>query len=185
MASYRLLTSSAREFRAGAGAFAAPLVATQFAQQRMWSFHYLISLGIAFSNTALLIAVFRFKDQDSQSFCFSTCASEVPVSHTYAVAHSMSSRDWPGPEQRRTRERGWEQVQADVPATRVASSCLLRPHLHWCRGHSGRYVLVLGVPRSPRLMFVLYDCRLDRHVRERAAWRRPLVRVHRVWFLWW
>ncbi|KAL1937871.1 hypothetical protein VTO73DRAFT_12764 [Trametes versicolor] len=54
----------------GAGAFAAPLVATQFAQQRMWSYHYLISLGIALSNTALLIAVFRFKDQD-------TCLAEI------------------------------------------------------------------------------------------------------------
>ncbi|KAI0645078.1 MFS general substrate transporter [Trametes meyenii] len=49
----------------GLGAFSAPLIATQFAQMHYWSFHYLVSLGISVSNTILLIAVFRFKDQDS------------------------------------------------------------------------------------------------------------------------
>lgn len=48
----------------GAGALSAPLVATQFAQLRNWSFHYLISFGIALSNTLLLLVVFRFKTQD-------------------------------------------------------------------------------------------------------------------------
>jgi len=48
----------------GAGALCAPLVATQFAQARHWSFHYLVSLGIAISNTIILITVFRFKTQD-------------------------------------------------------------------------------------------------------------------------
>ncbi|KAI0350646.1 MFS general substrate transporter [Trametes cingulata] len=54
----------------GVGAFSAPLVATQFAQLSRWSFHFLVSLGIAISNTILLIAVFRFKDQD-------TCLTEI------------------------------------------------------------------------------------------------------------
>ncbi|KAI8976584.1 MFS general substrate transporter [Trametes punicea] len=49
----------------GAGALCSPLVATQFAQLSHWSLHYLVSLGIALSNTVLLIAVFRFKDQDA------------------------------------------------------------------------------------------------------------------------
>ncbi|KAI0669536.1 MFS general substrate transporter [Trametes maxima] len=49
----------------GLGAFSAPLVATQFAEMHYWSFHYLVSLGISLSNTVLLIAVFRFKDQDT------------------------------------------------------------------------------------------------------------------------
>ncbi|KAK7684562.1 hypothetical protein QCA50_012509 [Cerrena zonata] len=48
----------------GAGALVAPLVSTQFAQMPRWSFHYLTSLGIALSNTIMLIAVFRFKTQD-------------------------------------------------------------------------------------------------------------------------
>jgi len=48
----------------GAGALAAPLVATQFAQTKHWSFHYLISLGIATVNTVLLSAVFRMKSHD-------------------------------------------------------------------------------------------------------------------------
>ena len=51
----------------GGGALCAPLVATQFAQARHWSFHYLVSLGIAVSNTIMLIAVFRFKTQDGKS----------------------------------------------------------------------------------------------------------------------
>ncbi|KAF7983221.1 hypothetical protein HWV62_23506 [Athelia sp. TMB] len=48
----------------GAGAFCSPLVATQFAQEERWSFHYLVSLGIALLNTVILVAVFRFKSQD-------------------------------------------------------------------------------------------------------------------------
>jgi fucose permease len=48
----------------GAGALGSPLAATQFAQIRHWSFHYLISLGIAISNSIILATVFRFKTQD-------------------------------------------------------------------------------------------------------------------------
>ncbi|KAH0578292.1 hypothetical protein H2248_003918 [Termitomyces sp. 'cryptogamus'] len=48
----------------GAGALCSPLVATQFAQQKHWSLHYLASLGVAIINTLVLIGVFRFKRQD-------------------------------------------------------------------------------------------------------------------------
>ncbi|KAF8155522.1 MFS general substrate transporter [Crassisporium funariophilum] len=48
----------------GLGAFAAPLVSTQFAQMPRWSFHFLVSLGLAISNTIVLIIVFKFKVQD-------------------------------------------------------------------------------------------------------------------------
>ncbi|OCH86755.1 MFS general substrate transporter [Obba rivulosa] len=48
----------------GLGAFASPLVATRFSQLPRWSFHYLTSLGISIVNIILLIAVFRFKNQD-------------------------------------------------------------------------------------------------------------------------
>ncbi|KDQ58463.1 hypothetical protein JAAARDRAFT_129011, partial [Jaapia argillacea MUCL 33604] len=48
----------------GLGAFTAPLVATHFADTEHWSFHFLISVGIAVSNTALLTTVFRFGTQD-------------------------------------------------------------------------------------------------------------------------
>ncbi|KAE9405025.1 MFS general substrate transporter [Gymnopus androsaceus JB14] len=48
----------------GMGALCSPLVATQFSQTRHWSFHYMISAGIAVSNTAILCAVFRFKRQE-------------------------------------------------------------------------------------------------------------------------
>ncbi|RPD61356.1 MFS general substrate transporter [Lentinus tigrinus ALCF2SS1-6] len=52
----------------GVGALCSPLVATQFAQLNRWSFHYLVSLAVALLNTILLVAVFRFKDQD---YCLS------------------------------------------------------------------------------------------------------------------
>ncbi|KAG8773969.1 hypothetical protein FRC12_002212 [Ceratobasidium sp. 428] len=45
----------------GAGACAAPLVATQFATRPRWSFYYLVSLGLAVTNTINLAYVFRFK----------------------------------------------------------------------------------------------------------------------------
>ncbi|KAI0783169.1 MFS general substrate transporter [Abortiporus biennis] len=48
----------------GLGAFTAPLTATKFASIRHWSFHYLISAGLAFIDTILLAAVFKFKYQD-------------------------------------------------------------------------------------------------------------------------
>ncbi|KAJ7735781.1 MFS general substrate transporter [Mycena metata] len=48
----------------GAGIFAAPLVSTQFAQLKHWSFHYLVSLGLTLSNVLILAAVFRGKTQD-------------------------------------------------------------------------------------------------------------------------
>ena len=48
----------------GLGAFASPLVATQFAQLPRWSFHFLVSLGVAVSNTILLIVVFKLQRQD-------------------------------------------------------------------------------------------------------------------------
>ncbi|KAF9457972.1 major facilitator superfamily domain-containing protein [Collybia nuda] len=48
----------------GAGAMLSPLAATQFSRMTRWSFHYLVSLSLALSNTALLIVVFRLKSGD-------------------------------------------------------------------------------------------------------------------------
>ena len=50
----------------GAGAFAAPLIATQFRDLPHWSFFYLVSLGIAVLNLVALVAVFRFKTQEGE-----------------------------------------------------------------------------------------------------------------------
>ncbi|PVF93670.1 MFS general substrate transporter [Serendipita vermifera] len=41
------------------GAFASPLVSTQFAQQSRWSFHFLVSLGLAILNTIFLSATVK------------------------------------------------------------------------------------------------------------------------------
>ncbi|KAI0332817.1 MFS general substrate transporter [Cubamyces sp. BRFM 1775] len=48
----------------GFGALVSPLIATQFAQQRHWSYHYLISAALYIFNTTLLWFVFRGKRQD-------------------------------------------------------------------------------------------------------------------------
>ncbi|KIO19920.1 hypothetical protein M407DRAFT_82133, partial [Tulasnella calospora MUT 4182] len=68
----------------GLGAFAAPLVSTQFSQQKRWSFHYLISMGIALTSLVITIGVFRLKRQEdlipSES---SSERSEVATRSTY------------------------------------------------------------------------------------------------------
>jgi len=48
----------------GLGALVAPLVATHFSTAPHWSFHYLISAGIAVSNAIVLTTVFRLKTLD-------------------------------------------------------------------------------------------------------------------------
>lgn len=57
----------------GAGALCAPLVATQFAQMEHWSFHFLVSLGIATINTIILSAVFRMKSHNGENFLSVCC----------------------------------------------------------------------------------------------------------------
>ncbi|THV01924.1 MFS general substrate transporter [Dendrothele bispora CBS 962.96] len=48
----------------GLGAFASPFLATHFAVQSHWSFHYLSSLAIAVINVILQLVVFRLKRQE-------------------------------------------------------------------------------------------------------------------------
>ncbi|RDX49324.1 MFS general substrate transporter [Lentinus brumalis] len=45
----------------GAGALSAPLVATQFSQLPRWSFHYLVSLGLALINICAIASVYKFR----------------------------------------------------------------------------------------------------------------------------
>ena len=53
----------------GLGALASPLVATQFAQMRCWSFYYLVSLGLALVNVGQLTAVFRLRTHEGVCSC--------------------------------------------------------------------------------------------------------------------
>ncbi|KIY70509.1 MFS general substrate transporter [Cylindrobasidium torrendii FP15055 ss-10] len=48
----------------GAGAFVAPLVSTPFSKMPHWSYHYIISTGLAVLNTTILILVFKGKRQE-------------------------------------------------------------------------------------------------------------------------
>ncbi|KAK7039471.1 MFS domain-containing protein, partial [Favolaschia claudopus] len=63
----------------GAGALSSPLAATQFAQLQHWSFHYLVSLGLALSNTIVLTLVFRGRTQDE---CMALVGEEAPGGET-------------------------------------------------------------------------------------------------------
>ncbi|KIY71830.1 MFS general substrate transporter [Cylindrobasidium torrendii FP15055 ss-10] len=49
----------------GAGAFSAPLCATHFSTAHHWSFHYLVSLGLALINSTALLLIFRGADLDT------------------------------------------------------------------------------------------------------------------------
>jgi len=64
----------------GAGALSSPLLATQFAQMQHWSFHYLISLGLAVSNVIILTLTFRFRSQDECLTLIGEAAGETSTS---------------------------------------------------------------------------------------------------------
>ncbi|KAG6837145.1 hypothetical protein H0H93_014050 [Arthromyces matolae] len=86
----------------GAGALCSPLVSTQFAQTKHWSYHYLTSLGLAVINTVVLVLVFRFKTQDECLTDMGQVLPEHPISeqHTnqagfrqilsYSAVHSLA-----------------------------------------------------------------------------------------------
>ncbi|TDL22800.1 MFS general substrate transporter [Rickenella mellea] len=65
----------------GLGAFCSPLVATQFAHLHRWSFHYLVSFGIAIANVVILMAVFRGKTQDECLQAIGEAPAEVGTSN--------------------------------------------------------------------------------------------------------
>lgn len=52
---------------AGIGAMSAPLMATQFAQLRHWSYFYLISMGLAMCTFTLSLFVFRLKRMEGRN----------------------------------------------------------------------------------------------------------------------
>ncbi|KAJ6489886.1 major facilitator superfamily domain-containing protein [Mycena sanguinolenta] len=68
----------------GAGALLAPLAATQFALLQRWSFHYLVSMGLALSNVALLILVFKLRSTDE-------CITQIGQESTQKSMNSESS----------------------------------------------------------------------------------------------
>jgi fucose permease len=52
----------------GLGAFVAPLLSTHFATQSHWSYHYLVSMGLALINVLVLFGVFRLRRQEGTHF---------------------------------------------------------------------------------------------------------------------
>ncbi|KAK0184619.1 MFS general substrate transporter [Armillaria mellea] len=68
----------------GVGAFVSPLVATHFSHERHWSYHFIMSAGIAVSNSVVLALVFRFKAQEGEP---PWSAGQAP-----AESHALESR---------------------------------------------------------------------------------------------
>ncbi|KAJ7583269.1 major facilitator superfamily domain-containing protein [Mycena floridula] len=58
--------------------------ATQFAQLKRWSFHYLVSLGLALSNVLLLILVFKLRSADA-------CLADIGQDETVKSTNTNSS----------------------------------------------------------------------------------------------
>ncbi|KAF8707385.1 Major Facilitator Superfamily, partial [Rhizoctonia solani] len=73
----------------GAGAFVAPLVATQFARLRKWSFHFLISLGISLINSLVLFFVFKLRRQHEIMGVPAPHSDNASVSRTDENAYKM------------------------------------------------------------------------------------------------
>jgi fucose permease len=77
----------------GLGAFASPLAATHFAQQKRWSFHFLLSLSRAVINTIALISVFRLKSQDgTQASLGSWVDANTSAQHVCMMPAKSSQR---------------------------------------------------------------------------------------------
>ncbi|KAK7044707.1 MFS domain-containing protein [Favolaschia claudopus] len=76
----------------GAGALVSPLIATQFSQLSRWSFHYLVSLGVAISNAIVLIIVFRLKGQDECLASVGEAAGETSTSEHSTFRQILSTK---------------------------------------------------------------------------------------------
>lgn len=125
------------EFLTGLGAFASPLVATQFAQLPRWSFHFLVSLGISISNVIILVLVFKFKDQDGKSICI--FRSLTPACSSFRVLIRMPQVGRGGCARKDTRER-----RQHFPEGPQDKSCTsdgnFHPHIRRCRSYYRRFV---------------------------------------------
>ncbi|PFH48033.1 hypothetical protein AMATHDRAFT_81964 [Amanita thiersii Skay4041] len=59
----------------GLGALVSPLISTQFAQLKHWSYHYFISFALSLLNTTLLILIFKLQQQNA---CLIEAGFDVP-----------------------------------------------------------------------------------------------------------
>ncbi|KAJ7892857.1 major facilitator superfamily domain-containing protein [Mycena olivaceomarginata] len=77
----------------GAGALSAPLVATRFAQMQHWSFHYLVSLGLALANVIALTLTFRGRTQDECLALIGEAAGEPNTSDHSSFRQILSLKN--------------------------------------------------------------------------------------------
>ncbi|VDB85454.1 unnamed protein product [Peniophora sp. CBMAI 1063] len=79
----------------GLGAFAAPLASTYFSSQDHWSYHYIITLGLAAINFVVLMAVFRLEgsgrgtpgSDEERTFSVRDGRSREQVWHLESTSH--------------------------------------------------------------------------------------------------
>ncbi|KIY47903.1 MFS general substrate transporter [Fistulina hepatica ATCC 64428] len=72
----------------GFGAFCSPFAATHFSESKHWSYHWIISIGLAFTNCLALLLVFRGKRQD-QLMAEAGQQTNEPEARTANNDHSM------------------------------------------------------------------------------------------------
>ncbi len=74
----------------GFGALVAPLISTQFAEQKHWSFHYMISCALYILNTTMIWFVFRGRRQDGALYHW----TKAEYTLTYHLRMQKSRRRW-------------------------------------------------------------------------------------------
>lgn len=119
----------------GVGAFAAPLAATQFSRLPRWSFHYLVSLGIAVVNVVLLIVVFGSKQQDGKC-CPPNCLFDYPMHIARVSRVSWRGHSWKD-------DWNWRpdlKFPKGLEDQSRPSLVSLYPNLRWCWGYHRRFV---------------------------------------------
>jgi fucose permease len=157
----------------GAGALAAPLVATQFAQFHRWSLYYLVSLALATLNTALLVCIFRFKTQDGKS-------------NVLSFSESVKSHDEPHGSECLTQIGERTEENETVAGSRYKEMFKLKA-LHllalFIMVYVGIEVTIGGKPHTFALSSQQRGlrCRVDRDLRHPGPPWRAIVRLHIVW----
>lgn len=138
---------------------------------RHWSFHYLISLGIAVSNTLLLTWIFRLKTQDGETcsiFCIPNC--HLTMQRMFGIGRRSC---------RRNRHKRAEHISPDSVHQNRSFARLFHPRIRRCRGYHRRYRHRLPIKAGDD--FLTRTCRLDRHLYYRRKTWRGIVRLCFSW----
>lgn len=150
-----------------------PLVATQFAQLRHWSFHFLCSLGIALVNNVILLIVFRGKTQDGE-----ITALYNRKLYLIKLSECLKEIGQEAGEQGTSDQSKYRQILGQKVVHLLAIFSLI---------YVGTEVTIGGTQqiKEPFDYFITYlPDRLDGHVYNRQKKRRRVIRLHLYRILW-